>query len=136
MSPHYDKRFKEAPKIKVGDLVMLSSKNLRTWHPSKKLDHKVQGRFEIEKVVSPNAVILKLLRRWRLHNIFHVSLLEPYRVSSKTSCAPADPERVRNETDEMVVDVEEGQWEIDEIMGSSHDQDGNVKYLTNWVGFS
>jgi len=121
--------------MKVGDLVMLSSKNLRTRHPSKKLDHKMQGPFEIEKVVSPNAVMLKLPRRWRLHNVFHVSLLEPYRVSSKASRAPPDPERVRNEADEMDVDVEEGQWEIDEIMGSSYDQDGNVKYLTKWVGF-
>jgi len=121
--------------MKVGDLVMLSSKNLRTRRPSKKLDHKMQGPFEIEKVVSPNVVMLKLPRRWRLHNVFHVSLLEPYRVSSKASHAPPDPESVRTEADEMDVDVEEGQWEIDEIMGSSYDQDSNVKYLMKWVGF-
>ena len=30
MSRHYDKRSKEAPKMKVRDLVMLSSKKLRT----------------------------------------------------------------------------------------------------------
>jgi len=135
MSRHYDTRSKEAPKMKVGDLVMLSSKNLRTRRPSKKLDHKMQGPFEIEKVVSPNAVILKLPRRWRLHNVFDVSLLEPYRVSSKASRAPPDPQRVRNEADEMDVDAEQGQWEIDKIMGSSNNQDGNVKYLTKWVGF-
>ena len=35
----------------------------------------------------------------------------------------------------MDVDVEEGQGEIDKIMGSSYDQDGNMKYLTKWVGF-
>ena len=121
--------------MKVRDLVMLSSKNLRTRHPSKKLDHKIQGPFEIEKVVSPNAVMLKLPSRWRLHNIFHVSLLEPHRVSSKASHGPPDPERVRNEADEMDGDVEEGQREIDKIIGSSYDQGGNVKYLTKWVGF-
>ena len=59
--------------MKVGDLVMLSSKNLRTLHLSKKLNHKMQGPLEIEKVVSLNVVILKLPRRWRLNNIFHVS---------------------------------------------------------------
>jgi len=136
MSRHYDKRSKEAPKMKVKDLVMLSSKNLRTRRPSKKLDHKMQRLFEIENVLSPNAVMLKLPRRWRLHKVFHVLLLEPYRVSSKASRAPPDPQRVRNEADEMDVDVEEGQWEIDKIMGSSYDQDGNVKYLTKWVGSS
>jgi len=62
MSRHYDKRSKEAPKMKVGDLVMHSSKNLRTRRLSKKLDHKMQGPFEIEKVVFPNAVMLKLPR--------------------------------------------------------------------------
>jgi len=108
MSCHYDKRSKEAPKMKVGDLVMLSSKNLRTQCPSKKLDHKMQGPFEIEKVVSPNAVMLKLPWQWRLNNVFHVSLLEPYHISSNASRAKPDPERVRNEADEMDVDVEEG----------------------------
>jgi len=109
MSRHYDKRSKEAPKMKVGDLMMLSSKSLRTRHPLKKLDHKMQGPFEIEKVVPPNTVMLKLPRWWRLHNVFHVTLLESYRVSGKASHAPPDPERVRNEADEMDVDVEEGQ---------------------------
>jgi len=108
MSHHYNKRSKEAPKMKVGDLVMLSSKNLRIRRPSKKHNHKMQGPFEIGKVVSLNAVMLKPPRHWRLHNIFHVSLLEPYRVSSKSSCAPPDPQRVRNEADEMDVDVDEG----------------------------
>ena len=96
MSRYYDKRSKEALKMKVGNLVIVSSKNLRTRRPSKKLDHKMQDPFEIEKVVSPNAVMLKLPRRWRLHNMLQVSLLEPYHVSSKASRAPPDPERVRN----------------------------------------
>jgi len=121
--------------MKVGDLVILSRKRLRTRHLSKKLDHKMQGLFEIEKVVFPNVVMLKLPRCWRLHNVFHVWSLEPYHVSSKASCASSDPERVRNGADEMDIDVEEGQWEIDENMGSSYDQDSNVKYLMKWVGF-
>ena len=61
-------------------------------------------------------------------------MLEPYNVSSKASRASSYPARVRNRADEMDIDVEEGQWEIDEIMGSSYDQDSNVKYLTKWVG--
>jgi len=45
MSRHYDKKSKKAPKMKVGDLVMLSSKNLMIWRLSTKLDHKRQGPF-------------------------------------------------------------------------------------------
>src|SRR3978361_2145987 len=83
MGRYYDKKSKEAPKMKIGDLMMLNSKNLRTRRPSRKLDHTIHGPFEIEKLLSPTAVRLKLPKRWRIHNVFHISLLEPYRVSSK-----------------------------------------------------
>jgi hypothetical protein len=56
MSRYYDKKSKEAAKLKVGDLMMLNSKNLRTRRPSRKLDHKMHGPFQIEKLISPTAV--------------------------------------------------------------------------------
>jgi hypothetical protein len=33
------------------------------------------------------------------------------------------------------MDLEEGLWEIQEIMGSSCDSNGAVKYLVQWKGF-
>ena len=56
---------------------MLSRRNIKTCRPSKKLDHKNHGPFQIEKIVSTLAVRLTLPRKWKIHNIFHVSLLEP-----------------------------------------------------------
>jgi len=44
---------KESPAYQVGDLVMLNGRNIRTRHPSKKLDHKNHGPFQIEKIISP-----------------------------------------------------------------------------------
>jgi hypothetical protein len=35
----------------------------------------------------------------------------------------------------MDVDMEEGCWDVEEIVGSSYDAEGKVKYLTRWVGF-
>jgi transposase InsO family protein len=133
MRKYYDRKSKDAPRYKVGDLVMLNGKNLRTRRPSRKLDHKMQGPFKIEKVVSPLAMRLVLPKRWRIHNTFHVSLLEPYRVSKKKLRTPVDAEQVLEEADEM--DVDEGLWEIEEVMGSSLDSQGNVKYLTRWKDF-
>jgi len=43
-----------------------------------KLDHKNHGPFQVEKVVSPLTVRLTLSCKWNIHNVFHVSLLEPY----------------------------------------------------------
>jgi len=38
---------KEPPAYQVGDLVMLSGRNIKTRRPSKKLDHKNHGPFQI-----------------------------------------------------------------------------------------
>ena len=37
------------------------------------------GLFRILNVISPMAIRLNLLKKWRIHNSFYVSLLEPYR---------------------------------------------------------
>ena len=54
---------KEPPAYQVGDLVMLNGRNIKTRHPSKKLDHKNHSPFQIEKIVCPLAVRLTLLRK-------------------------------------------------------------------------
>jgi hypothetical protein len=74
---YYDKKSKAAPKYKVGDLVMLNSKNIRTRRPSKKLDFKNHGPFKVAKVISPTAVRLDLPESWKIHPTFHGALLEP-----------------------------------------------------------
>jgi len=68
---------KEPPAYQVGDLVMLDGRNIKTRRLSKKLDHKKHGPFQIEKIVSPLAIRLTLPWRWKIHNVFHVSLLKP-----------------------------------------------------------
>jgi hypothetical protein len=47
---------KEPPKYEVGDLVMLKGTNLKTRRPSKKLDNKLHGPFQVEKVITPTAI--------------------------------------------------------------------------------
>ena len=58
--------------------MILNGRNIRTRRPSKKLDYKNHGPFQIDKIVSPLAVHHTLPRKWEIHNVFHVSLLEPY----------------------------------------------------------
>jgi hypothetical protein len=40
---------------------------------------KISGPFEVVKVLSHSAVRLELAKHWRIHDVFHVTLLEPYR---------------------------------------------------------
>lgn len=63
---------------KVGDLVMLATKNLKQKRPSKKLSHKFVRPFRITDKVGAQAYRLLLSSFYRIHNTFHVSLLEPY----------------------------------------------------------
>ena len=77
MSQYADPTRKEPPAYQVGDLVMLNGHNIKTRRPTKKLDHKNHGPFQIEKMVSPLTARLTLPRKWKIHNVFHISLLEP-----------------------------------------------------------
>jgi len=130
MCQYTDPARKEPPAYQVGDLVMLNGCNIKTRRPSKKLDHKNHGPFQIEKIVSPLAVCLMLPRKWRIHNVFHVSLLEPYRTSEHR--APPDPSKVLREADDIEQSEES---DVDEVMSSVERSWGNNKrnlYLVKW----
>jgi len=112
---------------------MLSRRNIKTRLPSKKLDHKNHGPFQIEKIVSPLAARLTLPRKWKIHNVFHVLLLEPYRTSEHR--APPDPSKVLREADD-VKQLEE--YDVDEVMSSVERGRGNNKriiYLVKWLDY-
>jgi len=124
---------KEPPEYQVGDLVMLSGRNIKTRRPSRKLDDKNHGPFQIEKIVSPLAARLTLPRKWKIHNVFHVSLLEPYRTSEHR--VPPDPAKVLRESD----DIEQSEeYDVDEVMSSVERGQGNNKrilYLVKWLDY-
>jgi hypothetical protein len=49
-------------KHEVGNLVMLKRTILKTSSPSKKLDYKLHGLFQVEKVITPMAIQVILPR--------------------------------------------------------------------------
>ena len=83
MGKYYDCSGKEAPPYSVGDLVMLNGQNIRTRRAAKKLDAKLFGPFKVVRLVGQGgqSVELELPQHWRVHNVFHTSLIEPYRIS-------------------------------------------------------
>ena len=50
MSKYYDRKARQQPDIKVGDLVMLNEKNIRTKQPTKKLSPRMHGPFKVLEV--------------------------------------------------------------------------------------
>jgi len=129
MRRYTDQARKESPAYQVGDLAMLNGRNIKTRRPSKKLDHKNHGPFQIEKIISPFAVRLTLPRKWKIHNVFHVSLLEPYRTSEHRS--PPDPTKVLREAD----DIEQSEeYDVEEVM-SARKQGQRILYLVKWLDY-
>jgi len=131
MRRYADRKRQDAPVYKVGDLVMLSGRNIQTRRPAKKMDHKNHGPFEVEKIVSPLAVKLALPRNWRIHNVFHVSLLEPYRGSALRESP--DAAKVLRETDDIEYSAE---YYVDEVMASTQrTKKSRVLYLIKWLDY-
>ena len=64
---------------KTGDRIWLEATHLRINYPSRKLAPKRLGPFEILQVLSPLTYRLKLPPTWKIHNVFHASLLSSYK---------------------------------------------------------
>ena len=65
--------------FKQGDLVWLDSRHLKLRYESSKLAPKHEGPFPIKEVLSPLSYDLSLPNTWRIHPVFHASLLMPYK---------------------------------------------------------
>jgi len=80
--------------FKVGDNVLLSLKNIKIHLPSRKMTQKFDGPFRVMGIVGKQAYRLALPKQYsRLHNVFYVSLLEPWneRDSGGQRANPANP---------------------------------------------
>ena len=63
----------------VGDQVWLDGHNIKTYQPTAKLAAKRHGPFPIQRVLSLIDYQMTLPDQWKIHNVFHVDLLTPYR---------------------------------------------------------
>jgi hypothetical protein len=121
MKKYADLKCKDTPEFKIGDLIMLDGRHIQTRWLKDILNHKMHSPFTVEKVISQTAIQLSLPRKWKIHNTFHISLLEPY--SNGTRSAP-NLLKIINES----VDIKGNEeWEIEEIL-SSRKVKGKVLY--------
>src|SRR6202012_2478072 len=123
-----DRRRSPIPKEFVpGALVWLNSKNIKTKRPSKKLDHKRLGPFEIESKISDNAFRLILPHSMRLlHPVFHVSLLSLHRSNTIPNRTQSPPPPVEIEG--------HNEYEATEVLDSRR-RWRRLEYLVSWTGY-
>ena len=114
--------------FQVGDLVWLSSKNISTTRPSKKLDYKRLGPFKITKQINPVAFELELPETYRIHNVFHASLLTPYVENEFANRTPPPPAPVEIDG--------ELEYEVEEVIKVKKGRGGKYVYFVLWSGYS
>ena len=66
---------------RVGDLVLLSSKNLSFKNTPVKLQKKFVGPFEVVEKIGTQAYRLNLPDSWKIHDVFHISLLKKWKTA-------------------------------------------------------
>jgi len=110
MKKYYDRKATAQPNIEVGDLVMLNATNICTKRPSKKLSPKRYGPFKVLEKKGSRAYKLEISPRWKIHPMFHVSLLEPYRATTRPN-----REQPSRDPEEIEGDLE---WEVKRIVKS------------------
>jgi hypothetical protein len=114
----------------VGQQVLLSTRNIKLKSPgAAKLMPKYIGPFEIEKLIGPVAVQLKLLPAMLIHKVFHVNLIKPYKAGDHVPPPPCG-----YELDGSPV------WRVKEITASkevpkSKKHKATMKYLCSWEGY-
>lgn len=102
----------------------LEGTNLKLGY-NKKITTKREGPFTITEVIGPVNYKLRLPPKWTIRNIFHASLLTPYKENEVHGenfiQPPAD-----------LIDGEQ-EWEIERIL--SHRGRKNRTYLVKWKGY-
>ena len=88
-----DERFRAAHTFKAGDQVLLSTSNFKFQTGVKRLLPKYIGPVTIESMSSGGnaASVLLPKNNYRVHPVFHVSLLRPYKPRALHNPVPAEP---------------------------------------------
>ena len=127
MKRYADRKRAEAPQYKVGDKVWLSTKDLHITRPSRKLMEKHIGPYPISKIISPNAVELKLPTSFRIDAPINVSHIRPYKPPTipGQQITPQPPIQIEGEPEYIV----------EEILDSRLHRN-KLQYLVKWEGYT
>ena len=113
--------------LEVGQKVFLNRKNIKTTRPCLKLDYKQLGPFMITDKINDVAYRLALPESMsKLHNVFHVSLLDP-------ATDNPFPDRIEPPPPPVTIDDNE-EWEVAEIL-DSRVRHKKLQYLVAWKNF-
>ena len=110
-----------------GEKVWLEAQNLKCSITDPKFAPKREGPFTITKVLSPISYQLRLPKTWKIHPVFHATLLSPYRENNVHG--PNFP----NPPPDLIAGEEE--YEIERIL-RHRGPPSRRSFLIQWKGYS
>src|SRR5712672_1187575 len=115
--------------FEIGNKVWLEGTNIKRPYNSQKLSPKRYGPFKVVAKISHVAYKLNIPHTWQIHDVFHASLLTPYKETVEHGKNFLEPPP----------DVIEGEeeWEVEQILEKRHFGRGKrLQYLVRWKGYS
>ena len=109
--------------FQIEDQIMLFTKNLKDVRLKKKLFYKFTNSFKVINVVNAQTYRLKLSKQWRIHSVFHVSLLKLYHKNSSVVAS-----------NEMIFVSEDEKWKVENILKNKRKWK-KFYYLVRWKSF-
>jgi len=110
MKKYANRKRSDIEEYKVGDLVMLSTKDLKYQmieRRTKKLTERFVGLYKVKKIVSMNTVELELPSTIKIHLVVNVSRIHRYVVQVKGQ---------KKEQPAPVIIKEEEEWKVERIL--------------------
>jgi hypothetical protein len=112
--------------MKEGDQVWLKARNLVT-AGNKKLSPKCYGPYRISKKISAIAYQLDLPSSMKIHNMFHIDLLLPYKEMEAYGTPYTRPP--------LVIKKEE-EYEVENVLDVRRNKRSRwLEYLVHWKGY-
>jgi hypothetical protein len=111
--------------MKPGDRVWMDARNILIQRPSKKLDWKHLGPYEISEVISPWAYQLDISKDLHIHPVQPISPLH------KVSEDPL-PEQIKPASPPVIVEGEE-EFEVEHVADSRVSR-RQLQFLVKWKG--
>ncbi|ODN96349.1 hypothetical protein I350_08377 [Cryptococcus amylolentus CBS 6273] len=112
-------KLKLHPAYTSSDLVLIDIRRFSTTRPSKKLDYKRIGPFEVEGAVGANAYCVKIPSSIKIHPVFHIAYLESYN-------PPAQGKSPNQQLKPYQTIIADKEWEVACILDSKVTQKRNT----------
>jgi len=127
MKRYADRERGEVEEYRVGDLVLLSTKDLKyqmVGRHTEKFTKCFVEPYKVKAIISSNAIELDLPSTIKIHLVVNVSRVQRYK---------SQAQRQRKEAPQPVVIEEKEEWEVEKIINKRKVR-GRDKYLVRWKG--